>query len=815
LRINVYVLGRYDGTCLKRGVSTLCRHVPSYLLNTDTFLRNLEEVKTKVKPETSRVSMDIKSSYTTISTNDGLLAVEEFMTTEKRFCSIENRHLSESNCHFDNISSCGRSSNINNSGAGSGLIGNNSCGNSYGGDINNNSKSSSIIMMSNPSKRRSSNNFTTSSAAAVAAASDGSFEHFKAKSSDNIPNSIQYYSHPSLNMNNNNMNNTTSRSYISRNNNDKEIYEESILSTFHNRQRYGTSGVTRNYNESEVDANADDNDETNDNIGNSESNSSSATSNSDDRFDEFGGAAYDEDAVADNIKDGHTIICNQASIDNKIDDNDSAKFTKTSADFSNDSSSSSSRKITFHTESTYSTPESVSSSWQQHRVTTDNNNNSNINFNSSDINANTDDLNHIVNPLAAQWSTCQSSQSITKSDLLTEVESSSGKFDISYDLNELAADEFNLNNDIDAYSSHLNCNSNISNNAEDTHQQYSFVDVKGRMPYSFRDSTLTKPDNFTLNLDSSVADSIDADTSELQLQQHQSFDSYNDDPVSLSKLNCWKMNKDEGQNNMQITYPDILAYNTEQTESNSDVGLVASVTPYSSNLKPEKHDSKDALPDNGHGCAANNLYKASRSMIEEPSWMNVNKSCCHVCQSQSVKSKDDICLLQSQQNLHKHKVPQDSQHTKHYVNANDVNDILRNRNDLMNNAFSHFGGFNQETNGNTRRWEKSNGSNDLLSGRSSDLCDVFSKLSTEALFFIFYYMGGTSAQYAAAKLLKTRSWRFHMKFMMWFQRHEQPKSIREDCEQGTYIYFDFEKWVQKKKEGFTFEYKYLEDREFI
>ncbi|KYM76316.1 CCR4-NOT transcription complex subunit 3 [Atta colombica] len=30
---------------------------------------------------------------------------------------------------------------------------------------------------------------------------------------------------------------------------------------------------------------------------------------------------------------------------------------------------------------------------------------------------------------------------------------------------------------------------------------------------------------------------------------------------------------------------------------------------------------------------------------------------------------------------------------------------------------------------------------------------------------------------------------------------------------GTYIYFDYEKWGQRKKEGFTFEYKYLEDRD--
>jgi CCR4-NOT transcription complex subunit 3 len=49
--------------------------------------------------------------------------------------------------------------------------------------------------------------------------------------------------------------------------------------------------------------------------------------------------------------------------------------------------------------------------------------------------------------------------------------------------------------------------------------------------------------------------------------------------------------------------------------------------------------------------------------------------------------------------------------------------------------------------------------------------------------------------------------------MMWFQRLEEPQVITDDFEQGTYIYFDFEKWAQRKKEGFTFEYKYLEDRD--
>jgi CCR4-NOT transcription complex subunit 3 len=94
-----------------------------------------------------------------------------------------------------------------------------------------------------------------------------------------------------------------------------------------------------------------------------------------------------------------------------------------------------------------------------------------------------------------------------------------------------------------------------------------------------------------------------------------------------------------------------------------------------------------------------------------------------------------------------------------------------------------------------------------------DTFDFFQRLSIETLFFIFYYMEGTKAQYMAAKALKKLSWRFHTKYMMWFQRLEEPKAITDDYEMGTYIYFDFEKWSQRKKEGFTFEYRYLEDKD--
>jgi len=61
--------------------------------------------------------------------------------------------------------------------------------------------------------------------------------------------------------------------------------------------------------------------------------------------------------------------------------------------------------------------------------------------------------------------------------------------------------------------------------------------------------------------------------------------------------------------------------------------------------------------------------------------------------------------------------------------------------------------------------------------------EFFQRLSTETLFFIFYYMEGTKAQYLAAKALKKQSWRFHTKYMMWFQRHEEPKIINEEYEQ--------------------------------
>eukprot|EP00429_Kryptoperidinium_foliaceum_P049245 CAMPEP_0176114448 /NCGR_PEP_ID=MMETSP0120_2-20121206/57474_1 /TAXON_ID=160619 /ORGANISM="Kryptoperidinium foliaceum, Strain CCMP 1326" /LENGTH=632 /DNA_ID=CAMNT_0017448681 /DNA_START=168 /DNA_END=2066 /DNA_ORIENTATION=+ len=89
---------------------------------------------------------------------------------------------------------------------------------------------------------------------------------------------------------------------------------------------------------------------------------------------------------------------------------------------------------------------------------------------------------------------------------------------------------------------------------------------------------------------------------------------------------------------------------------------------------------------------------------------------------------------------------------------------------------------------------------------------IFEKLGTDALFFIFYYAQGTYQQYLAARELKKQSWRFHKKYMTWFQRHEEPKITTDEYEQGTYVYFDYETgWCTRIKQDFRFEYSFLED----
>ena len=99
---------------------------------------------------------------------------------------------------------------------------------------------------------------------------------------------------------------------------------------------------------------------------------------------------------------------------------------------------------------------------------------------------------------------------------------------------------------------------------------------------------------------------------------------------------------------------------------------------------------------------------------------------------------------------------------------------------------------------------------DIVSGGFA--AAVFARLGTDTLFFVFYYQQGTYQQYLAARELKKQSWRYHKKYMTWFQRHEEPKATTDAFEQGTYVYFDYETgWCQRIKSDFTFEYAYLED----
>lgn len=90
--------------------------------------------------------------------------------------------------------------------------------------------------------------------------------------------------------------------------------------------------------------------------------------------------------------------------------------------------------------------------------------------------------------------------------------------------------------------------------------------------------------------------------------------------------------------------------------------------------------------------------------------------------------------------------------------------------------------------------------------------EAMEKIEIDTLFYIFYYQKGTYQQYLASRELKKQAWRFHKRYLTWFQRHEEPKVITDEYESGTYRYFDFEaSWVQRKKNDFKFQYAYLEE----
>lgn len=78
------------------------------------------------------------------------------------------------------------------------------------------------------------------------------------------------------------------------------------------------------------------------------------------------------------------------------------------------------------------------------------------------------------------------------------------------------------------------------------------------------------------------------------------------------------------------------------------------------------------------------------------------------------------------------------------------------------------------------------------------------KVDNDTLFYAFYYKQGSYQQYLAARALKDQAWRFHKQYQTWFQRHEEPKNITEEFEQGTYRFFDYEStWYVLYPPAFT------------
>merc|ERR1719265_938590 len=63
-------------------------------------------------------------------------------------------------------------------------------------------------------------------------------------------------------------------------------------------------------------------------------------------------------------------------------------------------------------------------------------------------------------------------------------------------------------------------------------------------------------------------------------------------------------------------------------------------------------------------------------------------------------------------------------------------------------------------------------------------------------------------------MLKNQSWRYHTKYLTWFQRKEEPQLTTTEYERGVYVFFDHEAgWRERIKTDFTFEYCYLENDE--
>lgn len=91
--------------------------------------------------------------------------------------------------------------------------------------------------------------------------------------------------------------------------------------------------------------------------------------------------------------------------------------------------------------------------------------------------------------------------------------------------------------------------------------------------------------------------------------------------------------------------------------------------------------------------------------------------------------------------------------------------------------------------------------------------EFFSKYDLDTLFFIFFYLTGTSLQYFAGRELKKRSWVFHKQYQTWFRLVEEPTETKEDYQVGKFEYFDHgsdEGWMIRQRSGFKLEYDMIE-----
>lgn len=91
--------------------------------------------------------------------------------------------------------------------------------------------------------------------------------------------------------------------------------------------------------------------------------------------------------------------------------------------------------------------------------------------------------------------------------------------------------------------------------------------------------------------------------------------------------------------------------------------------------------------------------------------------------------------------------------------------------------------------------------------------EFFSKYDLDTLFFIFFYLTGTSQQYFAGKELKKRGWVFHKQYQTWFRLVGAATETTDKYQLGKFEYFDHgstENWMIRPRSGFKLEFDMIE-----